>query len=125
MRRLTGAAIPNAFQKEFRETDQRVNLLFNAVEGFTLKIFPIPDDENDKWITTHEHKVNAFMISDSTYSDFIKNGLKAYIYHLNLGKKSGDYKIADDLSRGNYGISEKIWFKCYVIRKQGKCRNSL
>ena len=101
------AAIPNAFQKEFRETDQRVNLLYNAIEGFTLKIFPIPDDENDKWITTHEHKVNAFMISDSTYSDFIKNGLKAYIYHLNLGKKSGDYKIADDLLGVITGFQKK------------------
>ena len=47
------------------------------------------------------------MISDSTYSDFIKNGLKAYIYHLNLGKKSGDYKIADDLLGVITGFQKK------------------
>ena len=47
------------------------------------------------------------MISDSIYSDFIKNGLKAYIYHLNLGKKSGDYKIADDLLGVITGFQKK------------------
>ena len=52
------AAIPNAFQKEFRETDQRVNLLYNAVNGTTLKIFPIPNDENNKWIAPSENRFN-------------------------------------------------------------------
>ena len=48
------AAVPNAFQKVFRETDQRVNLLYNAVNGTTLKIFPIPGDENNEWISPTE-----------------------------------------------------------------------
>ena len=34
-------------QKEFLETNQRVNLLSNAIEGRSLKIFPVPEDENN------------------------------------------------------------------------------
>ena len=36
------AQVPNGFQKEFKEADQRVNLLYNTIEGKSLKIFPVP-----------------------------------------------------------------------------------
>ncbi|MGJ8734918.1 MAG: cytochrome c biogenesis protein ResB, partial [Cellulophaga sp.] len=41
------AQIPNGFQKEFKEADQRVSLLYNTVEGMSLKIFPVPEDDNN------------------------------------------------------------------------------
>ena len=44
------AQVPTGYQKEFKETDQRVNLLYNMIEGNSLKFFPVPNDENDKWI---------------------------------------------------------------------------
>ena len=90
------AAVPNAFQKEFRETDQRVNLLYNAVQGTTLKIFPVPDDENNKWISPSENRFSV-MLTDSLYSNFINTGFKTYLYFLNEGKKSGDFSEADEI----------------------------
>ena len=90
------AAVPNAFQKEFRETDQRVNLLYNAVQGTTLKIFPVPDDENNKWISPSENRFSV-MLTDSLYSNFINTGFKTYLYFLNEGKKSGDFSDADEI----------------------------
>ena len=90
------AAVPNAFQKEFRETDQRVNLLYNAIQGTTLKIFPIPNDENNEWISPSENRFDV-VLTDSLYSNFINTGFKTYLYFLNEGKKSGEYRGADDI----------------------------
>ena len=42
------AQVPTAIQKIFKDTDQRVSLLFNTLEGSTLRLFPIPNDENNK-----------------------------------------------------------------------------
>ena len=91
------ALVPNAFQKEFKETDQRVNLLYNSLEGTTIKIFPIPNDENNKWIAPSKTKFNEVTLIDSLYSNFINTGFKTYLYFLNEGKISGDFKDADDI----------------------------
>ncbi|SHI57249.1 cytochrome c biogenesis protein CcsA [Algibacter luteus] len=91
------AQIPNGFQKEFKETDQRVNLLYNTIEGMSLKIFPIPDDENNKWISNFDFKRDASKVTDSLYSNFIKNGFRAYLYTLNQAKQTGDFSEAEKL----------------------------
>tara|TARA_B100001093_G_scaffold211823_1_gene203283 strand:- start:1201 stop:4380 length:3180 start_codon:yes stop_codon:yes gene_type:complete len=91
------AAIPNAFQKEFKETDQRVNLLYNSIEGSNLKIFPLLNDENNEWISPSENKFLKDINTDSLYSNFINTGFKTYLYFLNEGKKSKDYTDADEI----------------------------
>lgn len=91
------AQVPNGFQKEFKEADQRVNLLFNTVEGRSLKIFPIPNDDNHKWISNFEFKEDPTVIKDSLYNNFVKSGFLAYLYTLNAAKKSGDFSEASKL----------------------------
>tara|TARA_R110002049_G_scaffold138799_1_gene299284 strand:- start:17016 stop:20207 length:3192 start_codon:yes stop_codon:yes gene_type:complete len=91
------AQVPNGFQKEFKEADQRVNLLFNAVEGMSLKIFPIPNDDNNKWISTFDYRKNKIQIQDSLYANFIKNGFGVYLYTLNQAKQTGDFSQASKL----------------------------
>ena len=91
------AQIPNGFQKEFKETDQRVNLLYNTIEGMSLKIFPIPNDENNKWISNYDFKRDASKITDSLYSNFVKNGFRAYLFTLNQAKQTGDFAEAEKL----------------------------
>ena len=91
------AQIPNGFQKEFKETDQRVNLLYNTIEGMSLKIFPIPEDENNKWISNFDFKRDASKVTDSLYANFIKNGFRAYLYTLNQAKQTGDFSEAEKL----------------------------
>ena len=91
------AQIPNGFQKEFKETDQRVNLLYNTIEGMSLKIFPIPNDENNKWISNFDYKKDTTKIKDSLYSNFIKNGFRAYLFTLNQAKESGDFEETEKL----------------------------
>ncbi|MDO7173236.1 cytochrome c biogenesis protein [Mariniflexile sp. AS56] len=88
---------PNGFQKEFKEADQRVNLLYNTVEGMSLKIFPIPNDENNKWISSFDYKNDTHQVQDSLYGNFIKNGFRMYLYTLNAAKQSGDFSEASKL----------------------------
>lgn len=47
-------ANPNQFEKDFVETDKKINLLNSALSGSILKIFPIPNDENNKWVSYPE-----------------------------------------------------------------------
>ena len=86
-------------QKEFIETNQRINLLSNAIEGRSLKIFPVPKDENNKWISPFEYKNEGFnaKIKDSTYGSFIGSGFNWYLATLNEAKTSGDFTKAEKL----------------------------
>ncbi|MFD2550699.1 cytochrome c biogenesis protein CcsA [Bizionia sediminis] len=93
------AQIPNGIQKEMKETDQRVNLLYNTIDGYALRIFPVPDDENNKWISSVEFRRDSYRekIQDSLYGNFINNGFSAYLLTLNLAKKSGDFTQAEEI----------------------------
>lgn len=88
------AQIPNGFQKEFKETDQRVNLLYNTIEGMSLKLFPVPNDTNNTWISRFDYIKDSSVIKDSLYGNFIKNGLGVYLYTLNQAKQSNDFSEA-------------------------------
>ncbi|RLD30187.1 MAG: cytochrome C biogenesis protein [Bacteroidetes bacterium] len=88
---------PTAIQKEFREADQRVNLLYNTIQGNSLKIFPLPDNDNNKWISSAEYRAENYKVQDTLYGNFISTGFKAYLYMLNNAKRSGDYTESDKL----------------------------
>ncbi len=91
------AQVPNAFQKEFKETDQRVNLLYNTIDGRALKLFPVPGDENNLWISPKEYREGNYKFEDSLYGNFINTGFTAYLVNLNQAKVTGDYSKADEL----------------------------
>jgi cytochrome c-type biogenesis protein CcsB len=91
------AETPNAYQKEFLETNQKVNLIFNTIEGRDLKLFPVPGDENNKWISPKEYREGTYPIKDSLYANFVNTGFRAYLYMLNQGKQSGNFSESDNL----------------------------
>ncbi|WP_298343908.1 cytochrome c biogenesis protein CcsA [uncultured Algibacter sp.] len=89
--------VPNGYQKKIKEADQRVSLLFNTIEGRSLKVFPIPNDDNNKWISYNDYRENPTVIKDSLYSSFVKNGFRAYLYTLNQAKQTGNFDEAEKL----------------------------
>ncbi len=99
--------IPNAFQKEFKEIDQRVNLLYNALEGSSLRIFPIIDDENNRWISPSENRTKANVIKDTLYYNFINTGFKTYLYFLNEGKRTKNFKESDKILNAIFDTQNK------------------
>lgn len=92
-----GAAVPNGYQKKLKEADERVNLLYNTVEGSTLKIFPVPNDENNKWISAYDYRQGHGSIKDSLYINFVKNGFSFYLSALNKAKQTNDFSEATTL----------------------------
>ncbi len=91
------ALAPNGYQNQIKEADQRVSLLYNVIQGMSLKIFPIPDDDNNKWISAYDYKNEQHVIQDSLYASFVKNGFSVYLYTLNNAKKTGDYSEAEKI----------------------------
>ena len=88
------ASVPNQFQKDFIETDRKVNLLYNALQGGVLRIFPIPGDENNKWVSFPEVPESSLTGMDSVYARQI---LPIYMNALREAKATGDYTKSEEL----------------------------
>lgn len=84
------AATPNQFEKDFIETDKKVNLLNSALSGKILRIFPIPNDPNNKWVSFLE--INH---ATGTSLDTIKSALPVYLDALLKASDSKDYTRAN------------------------------
>lgn len=69
------AIVPNQFEKDFIEVDRRVNLLYNALNGNDLRIFPVPNDKNNTWISTLHLSKHDLQRRDSL---FVANILPLY-----------------------------------------------
>ncbi|CAM4337705.1 cytochrome c biogenesis protein CcsA [Gillisia limnaea] len=99
------AAVPDQFQKDFIETDRKVNLLFNALQGNILRIFPVPGDENNKWVSFPEVPEANFKGMDSVYA---KQILPIYMNTLREARSSGDYTQSTELLESIKGFQKKF-----------------
>ncbi len=85
-------ANPNKFEKDFIQTDKKVNLMNSALFGSILKIFPIPGDQNSKWVSYPELGTAGIKGKDSLLT---RNILPIYLNSLSLATESKSYKEAD------------------------------
>ena len=99
------ASVPNQFQKDFIETDRKVNLLYSALQGNVLRIFPIPEDENNKWVSFPEVPESNLTGMDSVYARQI---LPIYMNALRESKATGDYTKSDELLGSITGYQKKF-----------------
>ncbi len=114
------AAVPNQFEKDFIETDRRVNLLYNTLQGKMLRIFPIPEHENNKWVSYPEAAEAGFTGMDSVYTRQI---LPMYFSALRTAKETGGYKQANELLSSIKGFQKK--FGSEVIPSEEKIRTEI
>ena len=98
------SSLPNQFEKDFIETDRRVNLLFSALEGEILKIFPVPEDSNNKWISSNEVSSENFATVDSL---FTTNIIPLYLRELDKSLVSKNYQNADKILESIKGFQIK------------------
>ncbi|WP_428224756.1 cytochrome c biogenesis protein CcsA [Flavobacterium sp.] len=89
------AAVPNQFEKDFIDADKKVNLLYSAISGQILKIFPVPNDKGNKWVSYLELNHPT-----GTALDTVKNVLPFYLNALDKASVSKDYKLANSLVIG-------------------------
>ena len=115
------AQVPTAIQKEFKETDQRVSLLFNSLEGDALRLFPIPDDENNKWVSPKEFVQQGRVVKDSLYSNFIKTGFLAYLATLQNDKlQNTDFTQSQKLVKAIKKTQQRYGGKTMLSEKKIK-----
>ncbi|BFM44834.1 cytochrome c biogenesis protein CcsA [Flavobacterium sp. CFS9] len=102
------AANPNQFEKDFIDTDKRVNLMESALSGSILRIFPIPNDPNHKWVSYLERQQGGFKGMDSTYVTQI---LPMYFSALNNGSMTKNFNTSDQLVESINGFQKKFGAK--------------
>ncbi|WP_264564027.1 cytochrome c biogenesis protein CcsA [Flavobacterium sp. N3904] len=102
------AGNPDQFEKDFIETDKKVNLMESALSGSILRIFPIPNDANNKWISYLELEHAGLKGMDSTYT---KSILPLYFGTLGNAIESKNYKTADELLESINGYQKKFGSK--------------
>ncbi|EAZ95143.1 Cytochrome c assembly protein [Flavobacteria bacterium BAL38] len=120
--------VPNQFQKDFIEADKKVNLLYSALSGQILKVFPVPGDKTNKWMSFLELNQPT-----ATSLDSIKNIIPFYLNAVEKSVVSNDYKLPSSLLIGltkyqqKYGeevmlseskISSEITYNKYDIFKR-------
>ena len=93
----TSTTNPNKFQKDFIKVHERFSLLNMALSGEILKIFPLLDDENNKWISPLEYRSGQFQVQDSLYGNFMQNSVSYYLSSLQGAIQTGDYSTPDTL----------------------------
>ena len=97
------AANPNQFEKDFVETDKKVNLLNAALSGKILRIFPIPKDANNKWVSFLEASHPT-----GTALDTIKNALPIYLDALQKASLDNNYTRANTFLVGMENYQKKF-----------------
>ena len=111
------AAVPNQFQKDFIEIDKRVNLMYSALEGKIMRFFPVPNEENNKWVSYPELAESGFTGKDSLY---VRNILPLYFQSLRLAQQDKDYSQAENLLESIHGFQKK--FGAQVLPSEQKIK---
>ncbi|PWG05456.1 cytochrome c biogenesis protein CcsA [Polaribacter aquimarinus] len=107
--------VQNKFEKDLIKIDRRVGLLYSAIGGGILRIYPIPNDENNKWVSQPETYTAGFKATDSV---FVRQSLPVYIQFLQEAKKTGDYTKANQILDGIKKFQKKFGADVYPMEKQ-------
>jgi len=108
--------IKNNFEKDLIKIDRRLGLLYNAIGGGILKIYPIPNDENNKWVSQPEtSSTKGFIASDTI---FVQKSLPLYVQLLQTAKKTNDYTKANDILDGIKKYQKKYGAAVYPSDKR-------
>ena len=96
--------IPSQIEKDIIELDRRVNLLYSALEGKIMRIFPVPNDINNKWISYPEINEYNYEGADSLYTN---NVLNLYFQTLRVARQDQDYTQSEELLESIKGFQKK------------------
>ncbi|MEA2048647.1 MAG: cytochrome c biogenesis protein CcsA [Campylobacterota bacterium] len=84
------------YDKELIKIDERVNVAFMAYQGSLLRIYPKPNDDNNKWMAP----MDAIKAYPQEQSDEVRISISAYFQMVAQGVKSGEWSNADIALRG-------------------------
>lgn len=102
--------IQNKFEKDLIKIDRRVGLLYRAIGGSIFRFYPIPGDENNKWVSQLETRTANFKGTDSV---FVKQSLPVYLQLLQTSKQTKDYTQAKKVLEGIKKFQQKFGVDVY------------
>ncbi|MGJ8744982.1 cytochrome c biogenesis protein CcsA [Polaribacter sp.] len=97
--------VKNKFEKDLIKIDRRVGLLYSAIGGGILRIYPIPNDDNNTWVSQPETLNAGFKSTDSV---FVRQSLPVYIQFLQEAKQTKDYTKANQILDGIKKFQQKF-----------------
>ncbi|MCH3884639.1 cytochrome c biogenesis protein CcsA [Tenacibaculum aquimarinum] len=97
--------IQDKFEKDVIKIGRRVWLYTSALGGNVMRIFPIPNEENNKWVSQPETLNAGFKGIDSV---FVRQSLPVYIQLLQNAKQTGDYTEANSVLDGIKKFQKKF-----------------
>ncbi|MDO6801860.1 cytochrome c biogenesis protein CcsA [Wenyingzhuangia sp. 1_MG-2023] len=105
----------NTFEKDIINIDKRVGLLYTAISGSILRIYPKLNDENNTWVSQLELETAGFTGIDSV---FVKQIIPAYRQTLWQAKQSGNYTEANQILDGIKNFQKKYGAAIYPSQKK-------
>jgi cytochrome c-type biogenesis protein CcsB len=109
-------SVQSYFEKDLIKIDKRLGLLYNAIGGGIFKIYPIPNNESNKWISQPEtSSTKGFMPADTV---FVQKSLPLYIQLLQTAKRTNDYAKADQVLDGIKKYQKKYGATVYPSDKK-------
>ena len=87
----------NQFEKDFRNVHQHFYLLNQTLGGSIFKLFPVPKNDNNDWITALELNESSIKGQDSM---FVRNFFPVYFELLRDANETKDYSKPDQLLVG-------------------------
>ena len=81
----------NKFDKEMIKVDERVNVAYMVYTGSILKIWPKPNDVNNKWFGT----IEALKTFEPKYADEVRDVAMNYFSSIDKALQTGDWATVD------------------------------
>lgn len=91
------------YDKELIKIDERVNVAFMAYQGSLLRIYPKPNDANNKWMAP----LDAIKEFPKEQSDAVRMSIAAYFQMVVQGLKTDNWANADLALKGIRQYQEK------------------
>ncbi len=102
--------IKSKFETDIVKIEQRVWLFSKTLGGGMLRIYPIPNNENNKWVSQPETLNAGFKGTDSV---FVHQSLPVYLQLLQSSKKSGNYtetnKVLDGIKKFQKKFGKEVY----------------
>ena len=91
------------YDQELIRIDERVNVAFMAYQGSLLRIYPKPEDKNNKWLAPLD-AIKAFSAEDA---QAVRMSIAAYFQTVAQGVQTGKWENADLALKGIYAFQKK------------------
>ena len=91
------------YDKELLKIDERVNVAFMSYQGSLLRIYPKPNDANNKWMAP----LDAIKNYPKEQSDAVRISMSAYFQMVAEGLQTGNWANANIALRGIHTYQEK------------------